>query len=309
MAKRTSLPPLNPLHVFEVASRLESFTKAAKELNVTQSAVSRQIAALESNLNVLLFRREKEGISLTPTGLFYRQEINSAFARIQSATEEVRNNRSSDPLRIRVYSTFAARWLIPRLPSFRRKHPDIELQMNTAVQPVDFTRDSADIAIQFGDGKWPGALSKLILPDVLQPVCSPHFLEVNGPLTEVSDLRKLQLIDARLRAKDWRDWLEHVGLEKDGLEFMEFPSSLLAYQAATSGLGVAMGQLSLVQNYVERGQLILLFDQRLRRDLGYYAIWPEALSMTTKIRAFLHWLVAESKTDWALLEAEPRNFP
>lgn len=302
MAKRTSLPPLNPLHVFAVASRLESFTKAAKELNVTQSAVSRQVAALEANLNELLFRREKEGISLTSMGLFYRQEINAAFARIHAATEEVRGNRSSDPLRIRVYSTFAARWLIPRLPSFRRKHPDIELQMNTAVQPVDFTRDSADLAIQFGDGKWPGAISKLILPDVLQPVCSPDFLEANGPIRDISDLRNLQLIDARLRTKDWRDWLKYVDMDGDGLDFMEFPSSLLAYQAATSGLGVAMGQLSLVQSYVEKEQLVLLLDKRLRRDLGYYAIWPEALSMTTKIRAFLHWLVAESKTDWSLLD-------
>ena len=287
-----------------MASRLESFTKAAKELSVTQSAVSRQIAALEANLNVLLFRREKEGISLTPSGLFYRQEINAAFSRIQAATEEVRNSHTSEPLRVRVYSTFAARWLIPRLPSFQRKHPDIALQLNTSVQPVDFTRDSADIAIQFGNGDWPGALCQQILPDVLRPVCSPEFFDRHGPLEKVSDLRNVQLIDARLRTKDWGDWLEHAGMGGAKLDFMEFPSSLLAYQAATTGLGVAMGQLSLVQSYIEREQLVPLFESALRPDLGYFAIWPEALSMSTKIRAFLRWLVAEAKTDVAVLEAK-----
>ena len=165
MSKRSDIPPLNPLHVFEVASRLMSFTKAAAELNVTQSAVSRQISTLEGAINVKLFNRGRDGISLTESGEAYRSEIGPAFARILSATNEIRDCRQSAPLRLRVYSTFAARWLIPRLPAFTARHPGIEFRMNTGVQPVDFSRDSADMAIQFGDGNWTDISCKKIRDD------------------------------------------------------------------------------------------------------------------------------------------------
>lgn len=301
MSKRTPLPPLNPLHVFEVASRLESFTKAADELNVTQSAVSRQIATLESNLNMMLFRRGKGGISLTDAGEFYRREIGAAFARIEAATEELRSRKSAGPLRVRVYSSFAAIWLIPRLSSFREKHPSIELQMNTAVQPVDFSRDSADVAIQFGAGEWAGTISRWILPDVLRPVASPDLRRRVGGIETVEDLQKVPLITARLRTRDWKDWLALAGADPEQFRFMEFPSSLLAYEAAAAGLGVTMGQVSLVQTYLREGQLEFLFDMRLRRDLGYYAIWSSSIPVSSKMRSFLHWLEAEARKDAALL--------
>ena len=297
MSKRTTLPPLNPLHVFEVASRLESFTKAAKELNVTQSAVSRQIATLEANLNVILFNRGKDGISLSKSGEYYRREISQAFARIQSATDEIRDTKQSDPIRLRVYSTFASRWLIPRLPKFKAKYPEIDLQMNTSTKPVDFMRESADIAIQFGEGTWPGSKSKLIFKDVIEPVCNPSVLEHAQTDDLMQLLHEYPLINARLRARDWTDWMEAVNADGDGYDFMEFPSSLLAYQAAASGLGIAMGQRYLVQSDVDEGRLVYLFNRPVKRSLGYYAIWSEALSLNSKMRAFLSWINREAEED------------
>ncbi|WP_421851373.1 LysR substrate-binding domain-containing protein [Oricola sp.] len=297
MSKKTTLPPLNPLHVFEVASRLESFTKAARELNVTQSAVSRQIATLEASLNVMLFNRGKDGISLSTSGEYYRREISQAFARIQNATNELRDKKQSDPVRLRVYSTFASRWLIPRLSKFKKKYPEIDLQMNTATKPVDFMREGTDIAIQFGEGEWAGSKSKLIFQDEIEPVCSPEFLDQHRGKELLQLLQASPLIQARLRTRDWCDWLEAVDVDSIKCKYMEFPSSLLAYQAAASGLGVAMGQKQLVKSDVDEGRLMYLFNRPVKRSMGYYAIWPETLTLNTKMRAFLNWLINEAKSD------------
>ncbi len=295
MSKQTEFPPLNPLHVFEVASRVMSFTKAAAELNVTQSAVSRQISTLEGAINVKLFKRGREGISLTESGEAYRKEIGPAFSRILWATNEIREHRLSDPLRLRVYSSFAARWLIPKLPAFKELHPNIDFRMNTAVQPVDFSRDSVDMAIQFGNGQWPDVSCKKIMGDDIQPVCSPKLYEAVGGIDTVEDLKKVQLISARLRSKDWKDWMEDRRITGFDPNFMEFPSSHLAYQAAGAGLGVAIGQLQLVEDDIRDGKLMLLFDKPLSRDLGYYAMWPSELSLGQKMRVFLNWICNVAK--------------
>ncbi len=272
-----------------------SFTKAAAELNVTQSAVSRQISTLEGAINVKLFNRGRDGISLTESGEAYRSEIGPAFARILSATNEIRDCRQSAPLRLRVYSTFAARWLIPRLPAFTARHPGIEFRMNTGVQPVDFSRDSADMAIQFGDGNWTDISCKKIMDDEIQPVCSPRLYDSLGGIDDPDDLTKVQLVSARLRSRDWKDWLTSRGQPDLDARYMEFPSSQLAYRAAVAGLGVAMGQTHLIEDDVQEGRLIRLFDKPMRRELGYYAMWPKELSLSQNLRTFLNWICAETR--------------
>jgi LysR family glycine cleavage system transcriptional activator len=294
VSKLTSLPPLNPLHVFAVASRLGSFTKAARELNVTQSAVSRQISTLEASMNVMLFRRQREGVMLTEIGEYYHREVGAAFARIEAATREVSNSQFAEPLRLRVYSTFAVNWLIPRLPQFKQKHPDIKLQLSTATQPVDFSRDSAHIAIQFGDDQWPGKMSRKILGDVFQPVCSPAYRDAMG-LREPGDLLRAQLLNARLRSRDWKDWFATKEMDPDEVDYLDFPSSLLAYEAAIAGMGIAMGQSVLVQNYIQRNELVALFSPHIREGMGYYVVWPEAIQANSKMRNFLQWLSVEAR--------------
>ncbi|MCZ4292228.1 LysR substrate-binding domain-containing protein [Hoeflea alexandrii] len=297
MSKRTDLPPLNPLHVFEVASRLGSFTKAAKELNVTQSAVSRQIATLEGHLNVMLFSRLKDGVLLSDLGEYYRAEISAAFARISHATSELQATKKSEPVRVRVYSTFAANWLIPRLPEFQARHPEIEIQMNTSTSPVDFTRDAADIAIQFGSDHWANAQARSLLPDVLQPVCSPRYAQRHGLHDSFRGSDDVKLIEAHLRTKDWSYWLGVHNMDKEDYRVIKLPNSLLAYQAAMSDMGIAMAQVSLVKPHFESGALVPVGSPVMRPGLGYFVIWPESISLGARTKAFVQWLSNEAREE------------
>src|ERR1700761_2993332 len=170
-----AIPPLNPLRVFEVAARLESFTEAAAELGVTQSAVSRQIATLEAALEAQLFVRERHGVRLTKVGRTYRDAVAPAFTMIRAASSALKNRRA-EPLRLRIYTTFAAKWLIKRLPKFQELHPKIRVKLDASVENVNFARDDIDLAIQFGRGDWRGVEKQLLIRDVIQPVCSQKLL-------------------------------------------------------------------------------------------------------------------------------------
>jgi LysR family transcriptional regulator, glycine cleavage system transcriptional activator len=284
------LPPLNPLHVFEVAARLQSFTRAAEDLRVTQPAVSRQIRTLENFLGVRLFERDKQGIRLTSAGEELQREIAPAFRTLEAATSRLAASGSDEPLKLRVYTTFAAKWLIERLPSFYAAYPAIRLRISNAVAPVDFEHDQVDLAIQFGDGRWPGVDSELLFSDLLQPVCTPA-LRRKAHLDSLDDLNKVQLLHSHYRRTDWADWLANAD-RRDLLNAsgMTFPSSILTYQAATEGVGVAIGQLHLLRNELREGTLVALFDKPFERQLAHYVVWPKHRPLHRKPLSFLTWL-------------------
>jgi len=288
------VPPLNPLHVFAVAARVGNLTRASEVLGVSQSAVSRQVAVLEGYIGTLLFRRERHGITLTPQGEALQREIGPAFERIISVTERIRKGARSTPLHLRVYSTFAARWLLPRLHRFEAAHPGIGVRLSHIVAPVDFRREPLDMAIQLGDGRWSGLQARRLMPDILQPVCSPRLLESGPPLRVPEDLRRHRMLVSRYRRDDWKDWLEGIGrpdLLQDGLEFT---SSVLTYQAATEGLGVAIGQMRLMEQDLASGTLVPLFDTPVERPIAYYVVWPKDLPLDQRGRAFLAWVTEEA---------------
>jgi LysR family transcriptional regulator, glycine cleavage system transcriptional activator len=286
------IPPLNPLRVFEVAARLESFTAAAAELGVTQSAVSRQIATLEGSLSTQLFVRERHGILLTKEGRIYRDGISPAFAMISAASRALMNPRE-EPLRLRIYTTFAAKWLIKRLPKFQKMHPAINVQLNASVANVNFTSDDIDLAIQFGRGDWRGAEKKLLIRDVIQPVCSPRLLRRYPELRSIEGLRRQHLLHSHYRRKDWADWLAAADRPDLLAEGTLYPNSMLAYEAAMEGLGVAMGQMLLLRDDIAAGALVPLFDRPLIRPLAYYALWRKGAVQNRKAAKFLKWLMQE----------------
>ena len=286
-----AIPPLNPLHVFEAASRLGTFTRAAQELGVTQSAVNRQIAVLEGYFGRPLFRRLPQGLALTPDGEAYRAEIAPAFARIAAATARLRQGERAQKLRLRVYATFAVKWLLPRLPRFQAAHPGIDLQLSTAVAPVDFARDDVDLAIQFGSGAWPGLASRPLLPDLIQPVCSPLL---PAPPREPAELAQHRLLHSHYRRDDWPDWLASIGRPDLLQPGMEFPSSVLTLQAAAEGLGIAIGQTTLLGEDIRQRRLVPLFGHPLRRPLGHHLVWPHTRPPGAKGRALLAWLRQET---------------
>lgn len=291
-----TIPPLNPLHVFDTVSRLGSFTAAAVALGVTQSAVSRQIAVLEGFLDVRLFQRDQQGVTLTSMGEVYRAEIEPAFARIAAATEALRESDRHAPLRLRVYATFAVKWLLARLQHFHARHPQIEVQLSTTAAPVDFAREPIDMAVQFGGGVWAGLSSQLLMRDVIQPVCSPRLLEAAGGRLTLDDLRHQRLLHSHYRRTDWPDWLAAAGRPDLLQPGSEFPSSVLTLQAATDGLGIAMGQMSLLENDLGTGRLVRLFDLPLTRPMGHYLVWPAATPPGRRGRAFAAWLADEVAT-------------
>lgn len=291
------IPPLNPLHVFEVAARSGGFSRAASELNVTQSAVSRQIAVLEAYLGVRLFNRERQGSSLTEAGAQFAAEIEEPFAKIAAATGRLVERKSTETLHVRAYATFAARWLIPRLPDFNSRYPRLNIRLSSTVKPIDFTREAVDVAVQLGTGGWAGTHSKLLLPDVIQPVCSPD-LAASLAGRHVSDLRKRPLLHSYYRRRDWQDWLNaNDGGGVDPARGMVFESSVLTYQAASEGLGIAIGQTLLLKDEIASGRLVPLFTPMVRQDLAYHAVWPAGRPLSRRIEIFLAWLDAEARQD------------
>lgn len=294
MARR--IPPLNPLRVFEAVARTENLTAAAQQLHVTQSAVSRQIATLESYLGLQLFRRERHGVTLTRAGQAYADQILPAFDAIAEATEKLTKSSRQGALRVRTYTTFATKWLVPRLPRFHARHPNVEIRITNAVPDVDFDRDAVDVAIQFGDGRWPNVHADLLFGDEIEPVCSPEFSarHVPDPARPQALLRERLLI-SRYRQGEWEDWLRMVGLAQEARdsERMSFGSTFLSWQSAADGMGLAMGQSRLLAAEFEAGKLVRPFAAPLRREQAYFLVRPQQQRESRKVTAFRDWLLAE----------------
>lgn len=292
------IPPLNPLRVFEVVARTENLTLAAAELSVTQSAVSRQLGSLETYLGVELVKRERYGVTLTRTGKAYAETITPAFAAIADATAKLTESQVKNILRVRTYTTFAAKWLITRLEDFHRLNPDVNVRITNAVPDVDFDKDAVDVAIQYGIGKWVGVNSDLLFLDEIEPVCSPSFLKKYAPNPKFpsSLLRQRQLI-SRYRRNDFKDWLEHTELAKeaDGAEEMTFSTSVLTWQAAIDGLGLAIGQNVLLHKEFEAGTLVRPFNRPVRTGKGYFLVRPRLQRESRKVTAFRDWLIQSTR--------------
>lgn len=290
------LPPLNPLRVFEAVARHKNLTLAAKELHVTQSAVSRQIATLETYVGTPLIMRESRGVTLTRAGQRYAEEIIPAFDKLAEATGKVMEKNVQSVLRVRTYTTFTAKWLIPHLMHFRQRYPDIEVLITNAVPTVDFDRDGVDIAIQYGEGDWPGTQSDLLFRDELEPVCSPQFLAAHpGSQHDPAALLKGPLLCSHYRRSDWDDWLSFADLETVAkkAERMSFSTSVLTWQAAMDGLGLAVGQIPLLKSELESGLLVRPFARPQYRDRGHYLVRPSLQRHSRKVTAFRNWILQE----------------
>ena len=289
-----NIPPLNALRVFESVARLKNFSKAADELHVSQSAVSKQISLLENYLGVQFFLRDRTGIQLTELGQRYFEGVQPAFERIVAATQGLTAQVEDEPLRVRVYSTFAARWLMHRLPRLQSIHPDLRIRISTAVAPVDFAIERVDASIQLGKGEWEGMQQDFLFADELRPVCRPKLVAGLPAGRTPADLVGRRLVHSRYRKNDWSDWFASAGIEYQMEEdpFM-LPSSLLAYQAAQDGLGIAIAQTRMVERELRAGTLIYFCEHTLVRDLGYYLVTPMNSPREDKITRFREWLALE----------------
>ena len=289
------LPPLNALRAFEAAGRYLSFTGAAEELLVTQSAVSRHVGALEEWLGVKLFFRRQRGIELTARGEAYFRSLSSSLDQIDHATRRVRDNADETLLRLKLPPTFAIRWLAPRLARFKALHPAIEMQITTSHNPGDFEREDVDVFVHSEFGAPPGEGYRRLFGEVLLPVCSPRLLENGPPLREPADLTRHVLLSSTNRPRDWPLWLAGAGVP--GLEMrdaMTFDNAALAYQAAIDALGVVMAQRALIAEDLAAGRLVAPLPQQVSTQGAYYLAFQPHRPKAPRVAAFETWLMAEA---------------
>ena len=230
------LPPLNAVRAFEAAARHLSFTRAAEELNVTQAAVSHQVKALEDRLGVPLFRRLNRGLLLTDAGGLYRKELEDILDRLEQATERLRATEAVGLLTVSTNTSFASKWLVPRLQRFRDRRPDIDVRIDADDALTDFRRDNVDLAIRYGSGIYEGLHSVKLLQDTVFPVCSPKLLEGPHPLRAPEDLQYHTLLHDQGVVEDWPSWLRSARLVGAGRVPARFSS---APGAASNASGMA----------------------------------------------------------------------
>jgi len=240
-------------------------------------------------------------VILTDAGARYFNDIGAAFGLITGATERLLRLRADEPLSLRVYSTFAAKWLMRRLSSWEQEHPDIRVRIATALVPVDFLRDSVDASIEVGDANWrEGVEAELLFENTVMPVCSPHLLTNGPPIKRAEDVLHYRLIHSRFRPLDWHDWLHAFGLAApDDADPLIFSDSLLAYQAAADGLGIAQGQPRFLVDELASGTLVPAcpFAEPVKLRRAYYFVTPRLGANAVKARLFLQWLQRELKRD------------
>jgi LysR family glycine cleavage system transcriptional activator len=291
-ARAMRLPPLAALRVFECVSRHMSFTAAARELHVTQGAVSHQIRALESWLGFELFQREGRTLKVSRGARAYAGAIGAALQQIAAQTEALRHARSHEILTVRGYTTLLVRWLIPRLPVFQAAHPQVEVRLEASADAVDFRRDQADVAVLYGSGAWPELEADLLFRDELVPVCSRELADrLRGKVT-ARRLLDMPLLHLNARRRDWPDWIAMMGLAREpDRRDMHFEDLSIVYQCAIDGLGVAMGQRKYLAEEIANGRLVVPVDRPLTRDDGYYLVCPRESAHDAKIETFRAWLL------------------
>jgi LysR family glycine cleavage system transcriptional activator len=290
------LPSLNGLRAFEAAARHLSFTLAAAELNVTQTAISHQIRRLELELGIKLFVRQNRALALTAEAKDYLPGVRAAFNDLRLATDRLQRRDSDHVLTVSTLTSLAVKWLLPRLPNFQEAHPGIDVRITTSMGLVDFRSGDVDAAIRYGRGQWPGLRADWLMADELFPVCSPALLNGKKPLRRPEDLADHVLLHSSSAGNgdDWQRWLTAAGLPTDLSKQpgLTFDLVFMAVQAAIDGLGVAMGWTSYVEEDIAKGRLVVPFDITLPADAGFYLVAPEARADTPKLAAFRDWLKA-----------------
>lgn len=315
------LPPLNSLRAFEAAARHLSFALAAKELHVTPAAISHQVKGLEEYVGQRLFRRLPRGLNLTLAGRAFVPKLREGFERFSEAVEELQALEDSAILSVSVATSFATRWLAPRLHRFVGAHPELDVRINASTRLIDPRGDQlaarnavagppvedADIVVRFGTGDYPGFRVAKLLPVAVTPMCSPRLLEGGHPLRGAADLTQQVLIHDNLLYDDgrplWDAWFEVAGLPgADTSHGLRFSHAMLALEAAADGMGVALGMPVLAGSDLASGRLVAPLALSLPLNFSYYVVSGSETADRDDVAAFRSWLFAEAARDWKITQ-------
>ncbi|MGL6213979.1 LysR substrate-binding domain-containing protein [Billgrantia desiderata] len=290
MARR--LPPMNTLRLFEAAARHGQLKVAAEELSLTPSAVSHGVRTLEQWLGIALFQRTPQGLRLTAEGERYASLVRESLTLLSEGTERMLGAQAPRRLAISVPPFFAVRWLLPRLGEFRTLYPDITVLLDTSQQQVSLEKGDADLAIRMGRGDWPALVSDLLFRERLVPVCAPTLVEQ----LRVSPMAVCH-IHLRTVNEEWQRWCEATGHPLPAPERALFVDTLqLAYEAASSGFGVAMGRRPLVDTELEQGRLVQPWQDSVAVETGYWLAVPPRRQHEPVIALFRDWLLQQKPT-------------
>lgn len=324
---RRLLPSTAALAAFDSVARLGSFSGAAEELSLTQGAVSRQVSGLEQQLGVILFDRTSRGAVLTTAGVDYALAVREALGRIRSASLDAMSNRHGDTLNLAIPPTFGTRWLMPRIPRFVTRHPEVTLNFATRIGTFDFGREGIDMAIHVGaihvgaihagavhggamhggvfagdvpprvgslmqQPDWPGTEATFLMGEQVVPVAAPAFLAAR-PIRQAADLLRQPLLHMASRPGAWRHWFAKAGIEADPSQAMRFEQFGSVAQAAIAGLGVALMPTFLIDTELASGHLVEALPQRIDSPSAYYAVAPLGRRDFRPVLAFRAWLIEE----------------
>ena len=289
-----SLPPVVNLQAFEAVARRRSFALAAAELHLTASAISHQVARLESHLGVRLFERSAHGVRVSSAGQMYLSRVSGALSAIASATEDLRQGVSNS-LYVHSAPSIASLWLMSRLETFARAYPDISLNLSAAHTPSDFELGEADIDLRYGLPNWPGLVVEPLFEERIVPLASPAFIREHR-LKRPEHLLDAKLIQSNVGVVQWSDWFAAFTSKRAPERFaLRFDRAQMSLDAATQGLGVAFESTTIAARHIAERRLRPVFglDKALKVK-AHFAVYPARHAKRPAVEAFLSWLHGEA---------------
>lgn len=292
---RRKIPSLQALACFDAAARHESYTRAAQELALTQSAVSRQIGALETYLGLALFRRTRHGVALTPEGADYARQIAPRLQALERDTLDAMSRQgAAGSISLAAVPTFATRWLMPRLPQLAATHPDLLVHIETRTRPFLFADTDFDAALYSGTAEqvanWAGTRATRLIEEEVVPVCAPALLGARKRL-QPRDLAGLPMLQQSTRPEAWRQWFEAMGVETNAaLSGPRYELYSMTAAAAAQGLGLALVPRLLIEPELARGELVVAYAKPLKSGRSYWLVLPERGEPRPALARFASWL-------------------
>lgn len=285
-------PPMHELVSFEACARHRNFTQAAGELSVTVSAVSRQVQSLEHRLGVLLFRRAGGRATTTEAGERLLLKILPALRLIDSAAADVLSSgNESACLNLSVLPTFALQWLIPRIPEFNARYPEVSIHLRPHLTGIEALPEDLHAAIRFGLGTWPGCRSDYLLGRSMVVICSPDWLNARRSLTKPSDMLTQSLLHHVARPLAWGEWFSQAQVRApESLPGPRFEQYSLIIQSVVSGMGAGLVPACFVEQHIREKKLIKPFSCDLASDAGYFLVWKEEMSSSASLTKFHSWI-------------------
>lgn len=296
---RDRLPPPNSLVVFEAVARHLSFTSAAKELLVSQAAVSRQIKLLEDRFGLALFARRHRAIELTQQGAAFHKAVTIGLDHIANAADNLHQELEVSDITVYSTVTFASYWLMARIAKFRAQYPDIDIRLVASARAGDLTGAGIDLAVRYGRGIWPNAVADLMFGNEIFPVCAPAYLEQHGPINILPDLLEADLLHLDSFDRNWitwESWLKDFGLAAPSdAKGISFDNYMVLIHAAIRGEGIALCGARLAEDLIARGDLVRPIEATLPSESSFYLLHSSDRPLGPLAGRFRDWLLGEAR--------------